>query len=94
MKIEISQAELSELILQVMAPTQNSQSSDANTTEEFEQHRKAIFMREFASLAQAISGKQKIAAIRAIRSMSGLGLKDAKDVVESVGDMFWYPPQE
>lgn len=89
MKIEISQAELSELILQLKASPQ-----DVRVAQDDDQQRVTTFMREFTFLAQAISSKQKIAAIRAIRAMSGMGLKDAKDVVESVGTEFWYPPTE
>jgi ribosomal protein L7/L12 len=89
MKIEISQAELSELILQLKASSQDVRVAQ---DDDQQQQRVTTFMREFASLAQAISSKQKIAAIRSIRAMSGMGLMDAEDVVESVGSAFWYPP--
>lgn len=94
MKIEISQAELSELILQLKAvQSDNVQTPSNSETDDFQNSRKALFMRDFASLVQAISSKHKIAAIRAVRSMTGMGLKEAKDVVESVDNTFWYPPQ-
>lgn len=95
MKIEISQAELSELILQLKAvQSDNVQTPSNSETDDFQNSRKALFMRDFASLVQAINSKQKIAAIRAFRSMTGMGLKEAKDVVESVDNTFWYPHHE
>jgi ribosomal protein L7/L12 len=92
MKIEISQAELSELILQLKAVQSDNVPSNPEM-DGFQQNRKTAFMREFSCLVKAISSKHKISAIRAVRAMSGMGLKEAKDVVESVDDTFWYPPQ-